>query len=119
MAGRRLQVWSVLVRGVLGGGGLPGRLPDLGSGSGAPGTPPRVVARCPWSRSRGSAWQSSPLWLFAAAEGRPPFDRPTVVGTLIAVATEHPDPIRRATALNPVIGGLPSPGSAVHGKTIM
>jgi len=38
---------------------------------------------------------------------------------LIAVATEHPDPIRRATALNPVIGGLPSPGSAVHGKTIM
>ena len=44
--------------------------------------------------------------LYAAVEGRPPYDRPGALATLTAVVTEQPDPPRRAGALWPVISGL-------------
>ena len=70
---------------------------------------PQYIA--PERARTGISTPESDLWslgatLYTAVEGRSPFHRPTVTATLIAVATERPDPIRRGTALKPVISGL-------------
>ncbi|MDT7801210.1 MAG: eukaryotic-like serine/threonine-protein kinase [Actinomycetota bacterium] len=44
--------------------------------------------------------------LFAAVEGRPPFDRGTAHATFTAVVTDAPAPFERAGKLRPVIEGL-------------
>src|SRR5439155_12774484 len=67
---------------------------------------PQYIA--PERARNGISTAESDLWslgatMYAAAEGRSPFSRPTVLGTLIAVATERPDPVQRAGALKPVL----------------
>ncbi|MEU4713234.1 serine/threonine-protein kinase [Micromonospora purpureochromogenes] len=44
--------------------------------------------------------------LYAAVEGKSPYARPTAMATLSALATEPPDPVRRAGPLRPVLEGL-------------
>src|SRR3954470_6645437 len=44
--------------------------------------------------------------LYAAVEGRPPFNRGEAMATLMAVVSEHPAPMVRAGALEPVLRGL-------------
>ncbi len=44
--------------------------------------------------------------LYAAVEGRPPYARATTLDTLTALATEDPDPPRRAGCLEPVLNAL-------------
>ncbi|WP_203726870.1 serine/threonine-protein kinase [Paractinoplanes durhamensis] len=60
---------------------------------------------------RGGSPPESDLWslgatLYAAVEGRPPYQRPSAVGTLMALASEDPEPPHRAGALRPVLEGL-------------
>jgi eukaryotic-like serine/threonine-protein kinase len=63
-------------------------------------------------RARGSrAAAPADLWalgacLYAAVEGRPPFDREGALASLTAVVTEEPDPPTHAGPLWPVISGL-------------
>ncbi len=63
-------------------------------------------------RARGErGGPESDLWslgatLYAAVEGRPPYDRNGALATLTAVVTEEPDPPRRCGVLWPVISGL-------------
>ncbi|MEH0822594.1 MULTISPECIES: serine/threonine-protein kinase [unclassified Micromonospora] len=44
--------------------------------------------------------------LYAAVEGRAPYARSSAMATLSALATEPPDPVRRAGPLRPVLEGL-------------
>jgi serine/threonine protein kinase len=44
--------------------------------------------------------------LYAASEGRPPFDRGEPMATLLSVVSEHPAPALRAGPLEPVLQGL-------------
>jgi serine/threonine protein kinase len=60
---------------------------------------------------RGTALPASDLWslgatLFAAVEGHSPYDRPTAMEALTAVATEEPARPRHAGSLGPVLEGL-------------
>jgi tRNA A-37 threonylcarbamoyl transferase component Bud32 len=63
-------------------------------------------------RARGErGGPESDLWslgatLYAIVEGRPPYERPGALATLMAVVAEAPDPTRRAGPLGPVISGL-------------
>jgi hypothetical protein len=59
----------------------------------------------------GSADPSADLWslgatLYAAVEGRSPYDRGTVMETITAIASAEPDPPSRAGVLGPVLDGL-------------
>jgi eukaryotic-like serine/threonine-protein kinase len=44
--------------------------------------------------------------LYAAVEGRPPFDKGEAMATLMSVVSEHPAPMLRAGPLEPVLRGL-------------
>jgi len=44
--------------------------------------------------------------LYAAVEGRPPFARGEAMATMMSVVSEHPAPMLRAGALEPVLTGL-------------
>jgi serine/threonine protein kinase len=44
--------------------------------------------------------------LYAAVEGRPPFDKGEAMATLMSVVSEHPAPMLRAGPLEPVLIGL-------------
>jgi eukaryotic-like serine/threonine-protein kinase len=59
----------------------------------------------------GQASAAADLWalgasLYAAVEGRPPFDRNGVLASLTAVVADEPDPPSRSGPLWPVISGL-------------
>src|SRR4051812_17176117 len=60
---------------------------------------------------RGESGPASDLWslgatLYAAVEGRPPYQRASAGGALVALAAEEPEPPRRAGPLRPVLDGL-------------
>jgi len=70
---------------------------------------PRYIA--PERAHNGVATLESDLWslgatLYEAVEGRAPYTRETTLATLVALATEKPDPVERAGALKPVLTGL-------------
>lgn len=72
------------------------------------GSPPYIAPE----RARGRrAGPAADLWglgasLYAAVEGRPPFQRDSVLASLTAVVADEPDPPAHAGPLGPVIGGL-------------
>jgi serine/threonine protein kinase len=70
---------------------------------------PRYIS--PERARNGIATPESDMWslgatLYEAVEGRAPYTRQTTLETLVALATEKPDPIRRAGPLKPVLIGL-------------
>jgi eukaryotic-like serine/threonine-protein kinase len=70
---------------------------------------PRYIA--PERARDGVATMESDLWslgatLYEAVEGRTPYTRETTLETLVALATEDPDPVRLAGPLRPVLRGL-------------
>jgi eukaryotic-like serine/threonine-protein kinase len=70
---------------------------------------PRYIA--PERARDGTATPESDMWslgatLYEAVEGRAPYTRETTLETLVALATEKPDPIRLAGPLKPVLTGL-------------
>jgi len=72
------------------------------------GTPQYVA---PERAQKGISSREADFWslgatLYAAVEGRSPYQRKTMMETLTALATQPPDPMTRAGALEPVIMGL-------------
>ena len=70
---------------------------------------PRYIS--PERARNGIATPESDLWslgatLYEAVEGQAPYARETTLDTLVALATQKPDPIRKAGALKPVLNGL-------------
>ena len=70
---------------------------------------PRYIA--PERAARGTSTLESDLWslgatLYEAVEGRTPYTRETTMATLVALATEKPDPVDRAGPLKPILMGL-------------
>ena len=70
---------------------------------------PQYVA--PERAADGTSTVEADLWslgatLYAAVEGRSPYQRRTTLATLTALATEPPDPVRLAGPLRPVLLGL-------------
>ncbi|MDG4840361.1 serine/threonine-protein kinase [Micromonospora sp. WMMD967] len=70
---------------------------------------PQFVA--PERAREGVSDQRTDLWslgatLYATVEGQSPYARSSAMATLSALATEPPDPMRRAGALGPVLVGL-------------
>jgi serine/threonine protein kinase len=70
---------------------------------------PRYIA--PERAANGVSTLESDLWslgatLYEAVEGRAPYTRETTMAVLVALATEKPDPVRRAGVLKPVLNGL-------------
>jgi eukaryotic-like serine/threonine-protein kinase len=82
--------------------------PTLTAASGLIGSPSYIAPE----RATGSqSGAPSDLWglgasLYAAVEGRPPFDRDGPMASLNAVVTDEPDPAEHAGPLWPVISGL-------------
>ncbi|HEU5026064.1 MAG TPA: serine/threonine-protein kinase [Spirillospora sp.] len=65
----------------------------------------------PEQARREGATPASDLWslgatLYAAVEGRRPYERPDIYGLMGALLRDDPDPVRRAGALEPVLHGL-------------
>jgi hypothetical protein len=65
----------------------------------------------PERATSGAKLPASDLWslgatLYAAVEGRPPYQRPSAVGTLTALVADEPDPMVLAGSLQPVLEGL-------------
>jgi hypothetical protein len=70
---------------------------------------PRYIS--PERARDGIATPESDMWslgatLYEAVEGRAPYTRHTTLETLVALASEKPDPVQRAGALKPVLRGL-------------
>jgi len=57
------------------------------------------------SRAAADLW-SLGATLYAAVEGRPPYQGSSAVGTLMALAADEPEPPRQAGVLRPVLDGL-------------
>jgi serine/threonine protein kinase len=89
--------------------GIACTIDDATSATGTfPGTPAYVS---PERLDGGEFGPASDLFslgatLFTAVEGRPPFDRGSLLATLAAVAVDAPAPFLRAGPLRPVIEGL-------------
>jgi serine/threonine protein kinase len=76
--------------------------------SGTLGTPEYMA---PERVRHGTSSREADLWslgatMYAAVEGRSPYQRATVLATLSALAVDPPDPMRQAGPLAPVISGL-------------
>ncbi len=76
--------------------------------SGTLGTPQYVA---PERARHGISTREADLWslgatMYAAVEGRSPYQRESVLETLAALAIDPPDPMRLAGPLEPVIAGL-------------
>jgi len=72
------------------------------------GTPQYVA---PERAQKGISSREADFWslgatLYAAVEGRSPYQRKTMMETLTLLATQPPDPMTRAGALEPVVMGL-------------
>ncbi|SIM44662.1 serine/threonine-protein kinase [Micromonospora cremea] len=85
--------------------GGDGAMTGPGSVLGSPQFVAPERAREGVSNPRTDLW-SLGATLYAMVEGRAPYARSSAMATLSALATEPPDPMRRAGALRPVLTGL-------------